>query len=281
MIRATIAEQNMMLCGCDTMHHADKAALFPCIGEHTDFCMTVKTVAAVAPLDGEIFGRGTNTRWVRTEDGRRAVVHEKGHFSLTYNDDFSDVTFTIDERHPQRTILQYLYVSQNFKNRMLITGGCSLHSAGLSVGGNGVALCGRSGCGKSTLAHHWTAQNGDIHILCEDAPAVRWRDEQAVLYGTMFCGDDDECANDTAPLRAIVMLEKSTENRLVTPAASKRMFLLLDAVNRPVYSSALGETAVDRVNRLIDTVPIVQFYHDGTPRATAFLQDALAREGWI
>jgi radical SAM protein with 4Fe4S-binding SPASM domain len=90
--------------------------------------------------------------------------------------------------------------------------GFYLHSCGAIFSGQGLLFAGHSGAGKSTLA---TLLKGKAEILCDDRMIVRKRPEGFRIYGTWSHGDMPDVSSASAPLRAIMFLEKSRENRII------------------------------------------------------------------
>lgn len=274
MLRATIAARRLQLDGCDTMHNAAKLSLFPSFDEQPHCTISVDIVPSVTMPVGEYITQNGNADILQLKDDRKALYHRGGWYVIVYRDDFSDVSIVLGRDAPQREDLHYLLVSQCFTYHLLSVGGCSLHSAGLSIGGKGVALCGRSGVGKSTLAAHLQSQYSDITVLSEDMPALTetggWH-----LHGTPFCGKDEGCGDGQVPLGVIVILNQAQTNRVVTPSPTTALHTLLSCLPLPKFCEALHRVGVDRAIRLLSDVPILMFENDGTPEAASVLMQAL------
>ena len=281
MLKATVATQSIVLTGCDTMRHADKFARFPFQGEGDGLQMSVWLHKEPPILDGVKLGEHGHTHWCALEDGRTALMHDKHHFALTFDEDFSNVSLLLSEQAPKRDVLKYLYVSQSFAYRMIAAGGCVLHAAGLRRGERGVALCGASGVGKSTLARHLQEVDKDIRLLCEDAPPIREQHGTLTVYGSPFCGDDEGCERGEAPLSGAILLRQGTQNRLSTLKAGETLYHWLSVIPRPVYHRALCEKATEYAIHLSQTVPMLCFENDGTVEAAAFLKQELERLQWL
>lgn len=89
--------------------------------------------------------------------------------------------------------------------------GCFIHSCGVIFGKKGLLFVGHSEAGKSTIAD---ILKNRAEILCDDRIIVRKRQNGFRLYGTWSHGDVPDISPNSAPLNAILFLEKSETNRL-------------------------------------------------------------------
>jgi len=90
--------------------------------------------------------------------------------------------------------------------------GCYLHSCGVIFDGKGLLFAGHSEAGKSTMA---TMLKGKAQILCDDRIIVRRQPDGFKIYGTWSHGDVPDVSGNSVPLKAILFLEKSKENRII------------------------------------------------------------------
>ena len=89
--------------------------------------------------------------------------------------------------------------------------GCYMHSAGVILEGKGLLFMGHSDAGKSTIV---TMLKEKAEILCDDRMIVRRHPEGFMVHGTWSHGDIPEVSPHSAPLNAILFLEKDTDNHL-------------------------------------------------------------------
>jgi hypothetical protein len=87
--------------------------------------------------------------------------------------------------------------------------GCYLHSCGVNLGGKGLLFLGHSGAGKSTMA---TMLKDRSRILCDDRIIVRKQPGGFRIHGTWSHGDVPNVSGGSAPLKAILFLEKARDN---------------------------------------------------------------------
>lgn len=90
--------------------------------------------------------------------------------------------------------------------------GVLLHSSGAVMDGKGLLFVGHSEAGKTTIsrliAPHAT-------ILCDDRNIVRRHEDGWRVYGTWSHGDLPTISPESAPLHAVLFLEKAGRNRVV------------------------------------------------------------------
>lgn len=100
--------------------------------------------------------------------------------------------------------------------RLLSLGrGVHLHACGMiDAQGNGHLFVGQSGAGKSTIARLLTSLPG-CTILSDDRIAVRVTDGEPRIFGTPWHGEAEFSSPHSAPLRTILLLAKSPDNKLI------------------------------------------------------------------
>ena len=99
-------------------------------------------------------------------------------------------------------------------NRAIIKYGAMLvHSSAILYRGGAYLFAARSGVGKSTHTRLWQdAFGGDVQIINDDKPVVRIFEDKCIAYGTPFDGGSGIANNVSAPLKAVVFLERGDSN---------------------------------------------------------------------
>ena len=106
--------------------------------------------------------------------------------------------------------------------KLVAYGALLMHGSALCMDGNAYIFTAKSGTGKSTHARLWREAFGDrVWMINDDKPMIRV-DEMRV-YGTPWDGKHHLSRNASAPLKAIVKLERAEENR-VAPLAKADAF---------------------------------------------------------
>jgi hypothetical protein len=104
-------------------------------------------------------------------------------------------------------------------------GGFLLHAASALRNGKAFLFTGVSGAGKTTIS---SLAPADAILLTDEISYVRRQDAGYVAFGTPFTGELDKLGeNISAPITALYLLAKGTENRIdpVLPAEAARALL--------------------------------------------------------
>lgn len=155
--------------------------------------------------------------------------------------------------------------------------GCLLHSAGVVMAEGGLLFLGHSGAGKSTTIKLL----GDrATVLCDDRIIVRRGADSFDIHGTWSHGEIPLVASRSAPLRAILLLRQSPENRL-TRIVSKREILerLLACVIRPLTTVDWWEKTLTVLESVAREVPFYAMDFDKSGEIIPMLEALAAGNG--
>lgn len=139
-------------------------------------------------------------------------------------------------------------------------GAISLHASALRVNGAAYAFMGPSGTGKSTHAAQWRrAFGGDVTMINDDEPILRFQPEGIYACGTPWQGKGSLGENISAPLRALVALTQADENRAVRlPPNEALPCVLLQTLHPRTPDEA--EALFALADRLLAAVPVYRLY---------------------
>ncbi len=148
--------------------------------------------------------------------------------------------------------------------------GCYLHSAGIILEGQGLLFAGHSGAGKSTLVR---MLRNEGEILCDDRIIVRGYPHGFRIYGNWNHGEVTQISAGSAPLKAIFLLQKSHENRLV-PVTDKRAVVkrLLGYLVKPLVTADWWDNMLSLVERIAREVPCYCLHFDKRGRVADLLK---------
>ena len=140
--------------------------------------------------------------------------------------------------------------------------GCIFHSAGMIIEDQGFLFVGHSGAGKSTIV---TQLRPYGEILCDDRNIVRRYPEGWRLFGTWSHGDVPDVSPNSAPLRAIFLLEQAPHNRLI-PVTDRREIVrtLPFFIIKPLVTADWWEKTLDLVGAIAREVPVYRLQFDQT-----------------
>lgn len=130
-----------------------------------------------------------------------------------------------------------------------------LHASCVETPSGAVLFCGPSGVGKSTQSELWVKNracrviNGDRTVLAE--VNGRW-----TAFGSPYAGSSRIWLNESCPVRAIVLLDKSETNsvlRLSGVKAFRAVFSVMTANSRDRQSVV---AAMDLAEKIVAKVPV-------------------------
>jgi radical SAM protein with 4Fe4S-binding SPASM domain len=142
--------------------------------------------------------------------------------------------------------------------------GCYLHSCGVNFKGRGLLFAGHSDAGKSTIA---TMFKGKAEILCDDRIIIRRWPQGFKIYGTWSHGDVADVSSNSAPLRAVLFLNKATENKLV-PLTDKKQIVrrLLACLIKPFVTVDWWENTLLLIDKISGEITCYELYFDKSGR---------------
>lgn len=147
--------------------------------------------------------------------------------------------------------------------RLLARGGLLVHSAAV----DGVLFAGASGAGKSTVAR--MGVDAGLAVSSDDLNALVREGDRFVLAPLPFTGDLDEheIARDTIPLRAVVALEKGTDERLRVLPLAEAVSLLVRSAPYVNLDPARAALLLDRAAEVATAIPrhVLTFRREGNP----------------
>jgi MoaA/NifB/PqqE/SkfB family radical SAM enzyme len=149
-------------------------------------------------------------------------------------------------------------------------GGCYFHSAGVILENKGLLFVGHSDAGKSTMA---TMLKGKAEILCDDRIIVREGPKGFRMYGTWSHGDVAEVSANSAPLSALLFLNKSERNLLIPIKDEDEKFKkLLPYLIKPLETKDWWERMLLLVRKVASEVPCYTFEFDKSGQVVELLR---------
>ncbi len=137
-----------------------------------------------------------------------------------------DITISISEEYinsmlnrmaPDTTIgvAEEFCYAENFCRSIIKYDAMLIHSSAVEYNGKAFLFSARSGVGKSTHTALWRKVFGnDVKMINDDKPVVRISNGKAVAYGTPFDGGSGIANNISAPLGAVVFIERGEKNSI-------------------------------------------------------------------
>ena len=111
----------------------------------------------------------------------------------------------------------FLY-SGDFNRKIINFGAMLIHSSAIYLDGSAYLFSADSGVGKSTHTRLWLKAFGDrVHIFNDDKPVVRIYENEVIACSTPFDGGSGIALNESAPLKAVVFVERGEKNSVRIP----------------------------------------------------------------
>lgn len=130
------------------------------------------------------------------------------------------------------------------------------HGAAIEVGGRGYIFTAPSGTGKTTHISLWRKAFGDeVRIINGDKPILRLDGERVDVCSTPWMGKEGLGTISEAPLDAIVLLKRSSENKMTKIAPSECFPDLVKQFYLP-RESVSKLKAIEIVDRVLKSVPV-------------------------
>ena len=133
--------------------------------------------------------------------------------------------------------------------------GVLAHASLVELHGQGVMFAGRSGIGKTTQAELWSRYLG-ARVLNGDKVLLTPREKGYLAWGSPWKGSSPYAVNESAPLKAAVILEQGEENRmerLTSPGCLERF---LPHVFYPVWDEAASAGMMEGLDILMSYLPV-------------------------
>ena len=128
------------------------------------------------------------------------------------------------------------------------------------MAGKGLLFAGHSTAGKSTMVK---MLQGRAEILCDDRNIIRRWQEGFRIHGTWSHGEVSEVSPSSAPLTAVLLLEKARENRIErVEDRNYAVKALLGCLVKPLLTADWWEKMLELVDKLTKEVPCYRMRFD-------------------
>lgn len=156
----------------------------------------------------------------------------------------------------------------------LYSGALMIHAAAIEFRNEGILFCGVPSAGKSTQARLWERVY-EAEAINNDQPCIIYIGDRAFVSGTPWSGKEPCYKNICVPIRAIVFVEKSLENRVISLSqAEAYSYLYLNEYVIPMYDDT-EQLYGSAIKKLVNSVPILRLYCTKREDAAQVLYDSL------
>ena len=151
--------------------------------------------------------------------------------------------------------------------------GCYVHASGMIIEGQGFLFVGHSDAGKSTTVE-MLREEGEI--LCDDRMIIRRWPDGFRVHGTWSHGDIPQVSPASAPLRAVLLLEKASTNQLIRLNPREVVRELPFFVVKPLVTATWWEKTLDLVGDVAREVPVYRLRLDRSGQVARVVKQLLA-----
>lgn len=182
----------------------------------TDCVITLRSCSALPAFRESGVWHGAE--FYDSSEGTSRIFHcsapKTAAFAVTQLDPEGNITVDVLEAY-----LSYFQGTSGIFNRigletlLLQHKGLLLHASLIEYKGIAIAFTGPSGVGKSTQADLWNRHTG-AQILNGDRAALRQSGDGWRAYGSPYAGTSGIYKNQSAPLKALILLRQGKENKM-------------------------------------------------------------------
>lgn len=149
------------------------------------------------------------------------------------NSDWNNITLTKDRTESEGQAA-FEYLSRVVPGIYLKRGLLTLHAALVEHEGYAFAVCAPSGTGKTTHVRLWRDFRNAL-ILNGDHTVLGCKGQDWIAYGIPWSGTSGEQINRNAPLKALIILERSVENSVEELEGIQAFARIFQHVHYPVW----------------------------------------------
>lgn len=242
--------------------------------QKTDMIIRIKKADSIARPEGELLLNAGQFLWMRRPGQDGVTIHlaegrdeSKNILTLEASPDWSRVDINIRKDHYvvresggdscEDYCNPFILCGIAFRNLIINHEGLVIHSSSIAFDGKGILFTAPSGTGKSTHVRLWRETFGnDVTVVNDDTPAVRFTDGIPMLFGTPWSGSPGIYTNTHVPLKAIVELERSDENRIRKLRPLEALPVLMSRSLLPYYDEKMMDVACGLVERLLEQAEV-------------------------
>lgn len=133
-----------------------------------------------------------------------------------------------------------------------------VHASAVIYGGEAYLFSAPSGGGKSTQADIWHDKRG-AEILNGDKVILRPTHGGVIAYGSPIAGSSGIYVNNSAPVRAICMIDKAKHNRAERLDSRKAFLLLYSETVKSEWDREFNMKLLDQVGSIVNKTNLIRF----------------------
>ncbi len=178
------------------------------------------------------------------------------------------------DRYTLSSVWQFLHLLP-MDTILMERGTMNLHANYLLHDGYAILFSGPSGIGKSTQGDLW-ASAGEGTVINGDRVLLTPTENGIQVDSHYLCGSSNICANVTAPLKAIVLLEQGPNNSIRVLSPLERFKQVLAQLSYRPEDPNHRLIVTELVEKLLSKTPVIQFTCRKDDSAVQYLKKYLS-----
>lgn len=167
-----------------------------------------------------------------------------------------------------------IFTNHIFYSRAIYHKMIQCHSSLVDWNGSGILFLGPSGIGKTTQAERWAEYRG-ADIVNGDLVFVQQTDDGFLGWGTPWHGSSPYCINRAVPLKALVVLKQSKENRIQELTGFEKVSEVSNNVFYPTWLDDGMELCTEILNNLLLKLPVYRLDNRADEEAVELVEQAI------
>lgn len=167
-----------------------------------------------------------------------------------------------------------IFTNHIFYSRAIYHKMIQCHSSLVDWNGSGILFLGPSGIGKTTQAERWAKYRG-ADIINGDLVFVQQTDDGFLGWGTPWHGSSPYCINRAVPLKALVVLKQSKENRIRELTGFEKVSEVSNNVFYPTWLDDGMELCTEILNNLLLKLPVYRLDNRADEEAVELVEQAI------
>lgn len=153
------------------------------------------------------------------------------------------------------------------------------HGSVVALDGKAFLFTAKSGTGKSTHTRFWREVFGSRAVMInDDKPFLKINEDGVIVYGSPWNGKHRIGSNTSAPLKAICILERGTENHISEISAKEALPMLLQQSHRPMQMNMMPHY-LDLIDQLSQKVRFYRLSCTMDPQAAVVAYEGMTNKG--
>ena len=133
------------------------------------------------------------------------------------------------------------------------------HCSYIIYNGKAIIFTAESEGGKTTQAKLWEKYSS-AEIINDDRAVLRYKDGEWTVHSLPFCGSANICLNKSAPLAAIVSVNKSEENMTQSMSTFEKITMLMSQISVEKWKNDDLERSLELMENLVENVEIFNLF---------------------